>query len=165
MGLFIQPPPSTPPEVHTQAAAAFSLAAAPTAAKAERTSLRELHELRRLMKLPADADLLPHLAGEPPGAAVELLVRGRFAGDAFSHQELREITAEAYGDFTHAAVAPLRQLDSGLWILELFHGPTLAFKDVAMQLLSRLYERVLTAKKRTLTIVCGNVPSFARFST
>lgn len=90
-----------------------------------------------------------------PYAEVAADILGRFAGDSFSRQELREITSEAYADFTHAAVTPLRQLDSGMWILELFHGPTLAFKDVAMQLLSRLYERVLTAKKRTLTIVCA----------
>jgi threonine synthase len=90
-----------------------------------------------------------------PYAEVATEVLARFAGDAFSRAELSAITREAYATFTHAAVTPLRQIDEGLWTLELFHGPTLAFKDVAMQLLSRLYERALEAKKRTLTIVCA----------
>jgi threonine synthase len=62
---------------------------------------------------------------------------------------------EAYAGFTHAAVVPLRQLSAGLWLLELFHGPTLAFKDVAMQLLAKLYEYVLAAKGQTMTVVCA----------
>jgi threonine synthase len=94
------------------------------------------------------------LAGKPY-AEVAAEVLHRFAGGAIGREDLRDITAEAYATFTHAAVTPLRQLDSGLWLLELFHGPTLAFKDVAMQLLSRLYERALAAKKRNLTIVCA----------
>jgi threonine synthase len=93
-------------------------------------------------------------AGQPY-ARVAAEVLSRFAGDALSRTELSAITAEAYATFTHAAVAPLRQIDEGLWLLELFHGPTLAFKDVAMQLLSRLYEHALAAKKRNLTIVCA----------
>ena len=90
-----------------------------------------------------------------PYAQVAAEILGRFAGDSLSAAEIANITAEAYAGFTHAAVTPLRQLDSGLWLLELFHGPTLAFKDVAMQMLSRLYETTLKAKKRTLTIVCA----------
>ena len=60
---------------------------------------------------------------------------------------------EAYARFRHPAVAPLRQLASGEWVLELFHGPTLAFKDVAMQLLARLMDHVLRARGRRVTIV------------
>jgi threonine synthase len=90
-----------------------------------------------------------------PYAVVAADILSRFAGDAFDHSELLDITSEAYASFTHAAVAPLVQLDPGLWRLELFHGPTLAFKDVAMQLLARLYERALAAKNRTLTIICA----------
>jgi threonine synthase len=90
-----------------------------------------------------------------PYAQVAAHILGRFAGDSLSAEEVAEITSEAYAAFAHAAVTPLRQLDSGLWLLELFHGPTLAFKDVAMQLLSRLYERALEARKRTLTVVCA----------
>ena len=90
-----------------------------------------------------------------PYAEVAADILGRFAGDAFSAEELLEITSEAYASFTHPAVTPLSQMDGGLWRLELFHGPTLAFKDVAMQMLARLYERALAAKKRDLTVVCA----------
>jgi threonine synthase len=90
-----------------------------------------------------------------PYAVVAADILSRFAGDAFDHSELLDMTSEAYASFTHAAVTPLTQLDPGLWQLELFHGPTLAFKDVAMQLLARLYERALAAKGRTLTVVCA----------
>jgi len=107
-------------------------------------------------------DAWPVLTGEEiaafagkPYAEVAADILGRFAGGAFSRDELLEITSEAYAGFTHAAVTPLRQLNAGLWLLELFHGPTLAFKDVAMQMLARLYERALAAKKRNLTIVCA----------
>ncbi len=90
-----------------------------------------------------------------PYAQVAARILGLFAGDSLSAEEVLEITTEAYAGFTHAAVTPLRQLDPGLWLLELFHGPTLAFKDVAMQMLARLYERALEARRRTLTVVCA----------
>jgi threonine synthase len=90
-----------------------------------------------------------------PYAEVAAEILSRFAGGAFSREDLLEMTSEAYATFAHPTVVPLRQLDVGLWLAELFHGPTLAFKDVAMQLLSRLYERALAAKKRKLTIVCA----------
>jgi threonine synthase len=92
---------------------------------------------------------------DAPYAAVAADVLSRFTGDAFAPATLRQITAEAYATFAHPAVAPLRQLDVGLWMLELHHGPTLAFKDVAMQLLSRLYDALLKRRGRTLTIVCA----------
>src|SRR5690606_19476180 len=59
----------------------------------------------------------------------------------------------AYGRFAHAAVTPLTQLDHRHWLLELFHGPTLAFKDVALQLLGRLFEKFLERRGTRLTIV------------
>ena len=90
-----------------------------------------------------------------PYADVAADILGRFAGDAFAAEDLREIAAEAYASFAHPAVVPLAQMDAGLWRLELFHGPTLAFKDVAMQMLARLYERALAARKRNLTVVCA----------
>ena len=59
----------------------------------------------------------------------------------------------AYASFDHAAVTPLKQLDERTWLLELFHGPTLAFKDVALQLLGRLFDHVLTRRSERVTIV------------
>ena len=59
----------------------------------------------------------------------------------------------AYADFRHKAVAPLAQLDSNLFVLELFHGPTLAFKDLAMQLLAKLIDHVLKARGERATII------------
>ncbi len=67
--------------------------------------------------------------------------------------ELRSIVAEAYATFEHKAVAPLVQIDARHWILELFHGPTFAFKDVAMQVLARLMERTLKRRGQSVTIV------------
>jgi threonine synthase len=69
-------------------------------------------------------------------------------GDAFAR-----IVDEAYATFDHKAVTPLVQIDRRTWLLELFHGPTLAFKDVALQLLGRLFDHVLSARKQRVTIV------------
>ncbi len=63
------------------------------------------------------------------------------------------LACDAYARFGHPAVTPLVQLDRNLWALELFHGPTLAFKDVAMQLLARLMDRVLAVRNRRVTVV------------
>ncbi|MBO9712998.1 threonine synthase [Sphingomonas sp.] len=76
-----------------------------------------------------------------------------FVGDALTEAELRELCTQAYGRFSHAAVTPLVQLDHRHWLLELFHGPTLAFKDVALQLLGLLFEKFLTGTTTHLTIV------------
>ncbi|WP_380785008.1 threonine synthase [Sphingomonas sp. R86521] len=76
-----------------------------------------------------------------------------FVGDAMTRDELRTLCEQAYGRFAHAAVTPLVQLDHDQWLLELFHGPTLAFKDVALQLLGLLFERFLTGSTKHVTIV------------
>src|SRR3546814_17243480 len=76
-----------------------------------------------------------------------------FVGDALSEDELRDMCAEAYGRFDHAGVTPLVQLDHRQWLLELFHGPTLAFKDVELQLLGLLFERFLLRRDMPVTIV------------
>jgi threonine synthase len=76
-----------------------------------------------------------------------------FVGDSLSPDELRDLTRTAYGSFAHDAVTPLVQLDARHWLLELFHGPTLAFKDVALQLLGLLFERFLSGGDQHLTIV------------
>ncbi len=76
-----------------------------------------------------------------------------FAEASISRETLRRMTGEAYATFRHPAVTPLTQLDSNLFVLELFHGPTLAFKDVAMQLLGRLMQEALGRRGQRTTIV------------
>ena len=76
-----------------------------------------------------------------------------FVGDSLTPERLRELCGAAYGRFAHKAVTPLVQLDERQWLLELFHGPTLAFKDVALQLLGLLFEEFLARESGTLTIV------------
>jgi len=100
------------------------------------------------------AEEIAGFAGQPY-AEVCGDILSRFAGDAIPRADLIEMAAEAYAGFTHESVAPLRELAPGLWMLELFHGPTLAFKDLAMQLVARLYEHALAAKGRKLTVICA----------
>jgi len=76
-----------------------------------------------------------------------------FVGDALDEDGLRQLCTQAYGRFEHDAVTPMVQLDHRHWLLELFHGPTLAFKDVALQLLGLLFERFLTNRDTHLTVV------------
>jgi threonine synthase len=103
--------------------------------------------------LPAlDAAALRGLAGLSYAELAARIV-ALFAGEAFTAAELRGLTEAAYGTFGHAAVAPLVQLDERLWLLELFHGPTLAFKDLALQLLGRLFDAVLARQREQVTII------------
>jgi threonine synthase len=76
-----------------------------------------------------------------------------FIGGAIPADELRHMIDGAYASFGHPAVAPLKQLDDNQWLLELFHGPTLAFKDVAMQLLARMMDWALARRGTRATIV------------
>ncbi|MFC3614038.1 threonine synthase [Lutimaribacter marinistellae] len=76
-----------------------------------------------------------------------------YIGDTFTDAEFRDIIARAYNGFGHAARAPLKQLSEGQFLLELFHGPTLAFKDFAMQLIGQLFEAALSRRGETVTIV------------
>ncbi len=100
------------------------------------------------------ADEIAAFAGRPY-AEVAATILAKFAGDAISGAAIDEMCADAYASFSHTAVAPVKQLAPGRFLLELFHGPTLAFKDVAMQLLARLYDHALARQGRTLTIVCA----------
>jgi len=86
-------------------------------------------------------------------AETAVRVMAPFVGDALREDELRALCIAAYGRFDHPAVVPLRQIDHDRWLLELFHGPTLAFKDVALQLLGLLFERFLDGTGRHLTVV------------
>ena len=97
-------------------------------------------------------DEIADLAGLDYVETAVRVCRG-FVGDALTEDELRALFAQAYGSFAHAAVTPLVQLDSRHWLLELFHGPTLAFKDVAMQALGLLFEKFLSRRDQHLTII------------
>ncbi len=72
-----------------------------------------------------------------------LAVMAPFVGDSFARDDLKRMIDAAYGSFRHAAIAPLMQLSHDHFVLELFHGPTLAFKDFALQLLGHLLEAAL----------------------
>jgi threonine synthase len=76
-----------------------------------------------------------------------------FVGGEISDAELGRMANEAYATFRHPAVVPLDQIGPHQFLLELFHGPTLAFKDVAMQLISRLMDHVLARRSQRTTIV------------
>ncbi|MCX9148199.1 threonine synthase [Erythrobacter sp. WG] len=80
-------------------------------------------------------------------------VMAPFVAGSLTDDELLAICHTVYGDFGHAAVTPLVQVDARHWLLELFHGPTLAFKDIALQLLGRLFETFLARRDQRLTIV------------
>jgi len=90
-----------------------------------------------------------------PYAEVAARVIGAFAEGEIDAADLGEMCAEAYAAFTHAAVVPLSQLSPGVFLAELFHGPSLAFKDVAMQILARLYDHLLGREGRVQTILCA----------
>lgn len=99
-----------------------------------------------------DRDSIAALAGLSY-AETAARVMAPFVGDALGADDLRALCETAYGRFSHAAVTPLVQLDHDQWLLELFHGPTLAFKDVALQLLGLFFERFLTGTDKHLTII------------
>jgi threonine synthase len=88
-----------------------------------------------------------------PYAEVAVEVIRPFVGDTISEAELSRLAREAYGTFRHPAVVPVSQFGPGTFLLELFHGPTLAFKDVAMQLLARLMDHALAARGERTTVV------------
>jgi threonine synthase len=88
-----------------------------------------------------------------PYADVAFSVIKPFVGGSIPDADLARMIREAYATFDVAAVAPLRPLKPNEYLLELFHGPTLAFKDVAMQLLARLIDYALKAKNDRVTIV------------
>jgi threonine synthase len=88
-----------------------------------------------------------------PYAELAARVMQPFVGDCLTPERLLELCRQAYGRFSHDAVTPLVQLDEQNWLLELFHGPTLAFKDVALQLLGLLFEEFLSRRDQRLTIV------------
>ncbi len=97
-------------------------------------------------------DTIVGFAGKPY-TEVAAAVLGAFAEGSFSNAAIRDAVEEAYKSFRHPAVTPLVQIGPNEFLLELFHGPTIAFKDVAMQLLAPLMDRVLAERGLRTTIV------------
>src|ERR1700749_1718712 len=94
-----------------------------------------------------------------PYQAVAYDVLSRFAGDSFTDAELKADIQAAYAGFDTPAIAPLRQIapssNGSQYLLELFHGPTFAFKDIALQILGRLFTRALSRRGGKVTIVAA----------
>lgn len=97
-------------------------------------------------------EIIAGFAGRPYAEVAVEVIRS-FVGDSIAEADLARMAQEAYGTFRHPATAPLVQLGASLFVLELFHGPTLAFKDLAMQLVARLMDHVLRARGERTTIV------------
>ena len=76
-----------------------------------------------------------------------------FLGKQIREADFAAMIEDAFAGFAHSAVAPMKQLDANLWLMELFHGPTLAFKDYPMQIIGRLFDHVLTRRGERVTIV------------
>ena len=90
-----------------------------------------------------------------PYADIAAQVLTPFAAGYFTGEELQADADAAYATFRHPAIAPLRQLAPDLFLLELFHGPTFAFKDIALQLMSRLFARALARRKKRATVIAA----------
>ncbi|HEY7231189.1 MAG TPA: threonine synthase [Pseudolabrys sp.] len=97
-------------------------------------------------------EMIAGFAGKPYAEVAVDVIRPFVAG-SIAEADLARMAREAYGGFRHPATAPIVQLDSSLFVLELFHGPTLAFKDLAMQLVARLMDHALQQRGERTTIV------------
>lgn len=100
-----------------------------------------------------DPDAIRALRGLGYAEIAVRIVRPFIDADVLDHAELARLAQETYAGFDHPEVAPLRQIDDDTWLLELFHGPTLAFKDFALQMLGRLFEHVLARRGARITII------------
>jgi threonine synthase len=96
---------------------------------------------------------LPDLTGAHSYAEVAAAVMLPFVGNDIDADVFTQLCRDAYATFRHEAVVPLVQIGANEWLLEQFHGPTLAFKDVALQLVGRLFDHVLAARGQRVTIV------------
>jgi threonine synthase len=103
--------------------------------------------------MPAEWPRLPDLTGLGDYADVASAVMWPFVAGDIDRAVFDRLCHDAYATFRHPAVAPLVQIDDSAWLLELFHGPTLAFKDVALQLVGRLFEHVLAERDEHVMII------------
>jgi len=95
---------------------------------------------------------IKRLAGTSYAEAAAFLLQP-FLGSSIDADDFRAMTEKAYASFSHKAVVPVSQLGSNEFLMELYHGPTLAFKDVALQLLGLLYDHLLAREGKRVTIV------------
>ncbi len=84
---------------------------------------------------------------------IAFAIISRFTGDEIAPNELKAIVEEAYSSFNHPSITPLVELEPSHFVLELFHGPTLAFKDVAMQFLALVMDHILVKRQQRATII------------
>ena len=103
--------------------------------------------------VPAEWPQLPDLRGLTAYAEVAAAVMWPFVSGEIERPVFDRMCHDAYATFRHPAVAPLVQIDDATWMQELFHGPTLAFKDIALQLVGRLFEHILSERREHITIV------------
>lgn len=103
--------------------------------------------------VPATWPTLPDLSGLHAYADIAAAVMAPFVSEDLDDDTMARLCREAYATFRHPAVVPLVQIDERQWLLELFHGPTLAFKDVALQLVGRMFDHVLAERGQRITIV------------
>jgi threonine synthase len=103
--------------------------------------------------VPAAWPELPELRSRHDYAETAAAVMSPFIGDDLDAATFGRLCREAYATFGHPAVVPLVQIDETRWVQELFHGPTLAFKDVALQLVGRLFDHVLAERSERVMIV------------
>lgn len=101
--------------------------------------------------VPTEWPALPATGDDYSSTATSIMAT--YIGDDISAEVLEAIVRDAYATFRHPEVAPLVQIEDDLWIQELFHGPTLAFKDLALQVVGRLFDHVLAERSDRVTIV------------
>ncbi len=93
-------------------------------------------------------------AGQPYAPVARTII-GRLVGDSFSDSELAADIDAAYAGFDDARIAPLVEIGPNLFLMELFHGPTFAFKDIALQVLGRLFARALKKRGGRATVLAA----------
>lgn len=105
--------------------------------------------------VPESWPVIERAAASESYVSVASRVIAAFAGDELPRKSIEGICERAYSSFSHQSVAPLVQWDANRFIMELHHGPTLAFKDVAMQLIAQLFDEVLSARGQRMSVTCA----------
>lgn len=103
--------------------------------------------------VPDEWPVQPNLGYDTAYVDAAVAVMAPYVAPSIDEATFRAMVVEAYATFDHPDVCPVRPLDDGLWLLELFWGPTIAFKDVALQLVGRLFDHELTKRGERATIV------------